>query len=78
MAAGTKAETVIAILLKNPHKHRNQVTEINSYGNMAHSLPGNVFFQMQLVLSTDSTFKPSFRSSARNKNQHRWQARSGK
>jgi hypothetical protein len=36
-------------------------------GNMG-LIAGNVF-QMQLVLSTDSTFKTSFRSSARNKNQ---------
>jgi hypothetical protein len=28
MVAGTKAETVIAIIEKIPHKHQNQVTEI--------------------------------------------------
>jgi hypothetical protein len=56
MVAGTKAETVIAIIEKSSQTTES-VTEItfDMAANMGLLLK-NVF-QMQLVLSTDSTFK---------------------
>ena len=57
MIAGTKADTVIAIIEKIPLKARNQVTEItlDMAANMD-SLLKNVF-QMLHGLPTDSMFK---------------------
>jgi hypothetical protein len=74
MVAGTKAETVIAIIEKSlTNRTVTEITLDMKYGTIARNV-----FQMQLVLSTDSTFKTSFRSSARNKNQIPLSYRSGK
>jgi hypothetical protein len=73
MIAGTKADTVTAIIEKIPLKARNQVTEITL--DMAANMDQlkNVF-QMLRGLPTDSMFKISLEALQEIRIKYRWQA----